>query len=327
MVVLFDLPYEPPESHKYSDLFKEVEFESERAVFNCLARLGHEPFYVGVFGDLPRLIGDLKKIEPHLVFNLTESFNGRREGAPSVASVLDLLKIPYSGTGALGLGLSQDKNLAKKILVHHHIRVPKWVASTIARPLKKISDFEFPAFVKPAKEEASEGIARDSFVENEKDCLDRIQFLHEKFESDVIIEEYISGRELYASVLGNKRLQVFPLRELNFKEFPEDLPKFATYKTKWDVAYRKKYGIKNEFAKNLSEEQIDKIQSIAKRAFEGLQLKGFARFDLRLSEAGELVLLEANPNPSLSPWDDFSRSAQEAGLSYDDLIEKIIDLI
>lgn len=325
VVILFDLAYEPPIDHDYKNLFKEISFESEKGVYDALKKLGFDPILVGVHDDIFRLTRELKRIEPDLIFNLTEAFSNRREGAPQLAGLLDLMEIPYTGTKSLGLGLAQDKNLAKKILVHHRIRVPKWITSYFRRPLKSIKSFEWPAFVKPTMEESSEGISRDSFVANEKDCLDRIRFLHEKYETDVIIEEFIDGRELYVSVIGNQRLQVLPIREISFKDYPEDLPKFATYKVKWDPEYRKRWGIRNTFAK-LTDEQTANIQAVVKRCFDALQLSGFARFDIRLKDDGEIVVLEANPNPSLSPWDDFAQSAQKAGFEYGQAVEKIIDL-
>ena len=142
----------------------------------------------------------------------------------------------------------------------------------------------------------------------------------------MIVEEFISGREFYASAVGSIRSQVFPIRELTFREFPEDAPRFATYKAKWDEDYRKKWGIRNESARGLSDELTKEIQTMAKKAFSVLGLSGYARFDLRLSDAGELVMLEANPNPSLGPEDDFIQSAQKAGFKYEQVIEKILDL-
>jgi len=326
VVVLFDLLQDPPLDHDYSDLFKDVAFESEKAVYDALKRLGYEANYLGLHDNLDRLIQELRAMQPDLIFNLTEAFNGRRDQSPQLAGLFELMNIPYTGTQSLGLDLAQDKDLAKKILAHHRIRIPKWVMSRHRRPLRSFKTFQFPAFVKLASEEASEGISRDSFVQTEAQCLQRVSFLHEKYAGDVIVEEYIDGREIYASVLGNKRLQVFPLREITFKQFPDDLPKFATYKTKWDEEYRKKWGIKNEFAEDVSEEALKQIHAVVKRSYEALQLKGYARFDLRLSEKGEVVVLEANPNPSLSPWDDFAKSVVKSGLSYDDLVAKLVEL-
>jgi len=326
MAIVFDTSFPPPADHDYSQFIKQDDWRSERFICRALEDLGHEAVLIGVFNDLERLILDLKRIEPHLVFNLTEAFNNRRDQVAQIAAVFELLEIPYTGTQSLGLYLCQDKGLSKKILAHHRIRVPRWVTSHLQKPLRGLKSFQYPAFVKPSKEEASEGISRDSFVENEKDCLERVRYLHERFKSDVMIEEFIPGREFYVSVLGGRRLQGFPIRELCFREFPEDVPKFATFKTKWDEPYRKKWGIRNEFARGLTEEQISEMHLICKKAFEFLHLSVFARFDLRLSEKGEIVMLEANPNPSLATWDDFVLSAEKSGLPFEGLIEKIVDL-
>ena len=317
---------EPPADHDYSSFAKDPAWESEFSVFAALEKLGWEPVLIGIYDDIFRLTRDLRRIDPEFIFNMSEAFQGRRDLAAQLAGLLELLKIPYTGAQSFSLGLCQDKNLSKKIMAHHHIRVPRWVTSHAKQPLRGLKTFAYPAFVKPAREEASEGISRESFVENEKDCLDRVRYLHERYRSDVVIEEFISGRELYASCLGEMRPKVFPIRELTFRQFPEDVPKFATFKTKWDEEYRKKWGIRNEFARNLSEDIQSKIEKTVKKAFSVLELSGFARFDLRLSETGEVVLLEANPNPSLGADDDFVLSAQKGGMDFISTIEKIVQI-
>lgn len=325
-VVLFDLSTTPPENHDYSDLLDDSAWESERAVAKALETLGYEPVMMGIFDDIYKLVLDLKALQPAVVFNMAEAFNKKRHLEPQIAAVLELLSIPYTGNDSLALSLCQDKNLCKKILAHHRIRVPKWLVSPAKRPLKKISRFRFPAFVKPASEEGSEGISLHSLVSNETDCLSRIAYLHEKYNCDVIIEEFISGREFYVGVLGLKRPEILPVRELCFNEFPDDAPKFATFKAKWDDDYRKKWGIRNEFARHLSESQMNSIHDICKRAFDILQLSGFARFDFRVAETGEIVLLEVNPNPSLGPDDDFALAAEKADYKYPELVQKIVEL-
>lgn len=326
IVILFDMATPPPENHDYSEYQKDVTWEAEQGLFKALKELGHEPIFLGVFDDAYRLVKDLNTLKPDLVFNQCCAFKGRRDYEAQVAAILELLEIPFTGTSSLGLSLCQDKNLSKKILAHHHIHVPQWVLSKRETPLRGLKNFSYPAFVKPSREEGSEGISLDSFVENEKDCLERVHFLHGRFKSDVIVEEFVPGREFYVSVMGAKRLTVLPIRELTFREYPEDAPRFATYKAKWDPDYRKRWGIKNEFAKGLSDAQTKEAERMVKKAFEVLELGGFARFDLRLSEQGELVMLEANPNPSLSPWDDFARSCEEAGMNFKSMVEKIIHL-
>lgn len=325
-IVLFDLPEPPPEDHDYSVYEKDAAWDHEIDVKRALQRLGYEVYLVGVFNDINQLIRDLDRIQPDLIFNMIESFRNERRFESQVVGLLELLRYPFTGASSFSLSLCRDKDLTKKILSHHRIKVPRWICSSASRPIRSVKNFQFPVFVKPVGQEASEGISKDSFAENEKDCLERVHFLHEKFKSDVLIEEFIEGREIYASVLGLKRLQVFPLRELIFREIPEGEPRFATYRIKWNEEYRKKLGVRNEFARDIEPQQEKKIQEIVKKAFKVLGLQGFARFDLRLKENGEVYLIEANPNPSIVGYDDFAASARKAEIPYDELIQKIIDM-
>jgi D-alanine-D-alanine ligase len=184
----------------------------------------------------------------------------------------------------------------------------------------------FPAFIKPLKLEASEGITQLSFAENEKDALDRARFIHDKLGTDAIIEEYIEGRELYVGVLGNERLTVFPPRELFFKNVPEGEPKFATFKAKWDDNYRKKWGIDTGPAKALPKELAREVVETCKKVYRTFQLRGYARMDLRVTPEGEIFFLEANPNPTIARDEDFAQAAEKGGVGYDELIARILQL-
>jgi D-alanine-D-alanine ligase len=180
--------------------------------------------------------------------------------------------------------------------------------------------------VKPLKEEASYGIAQASFVETDEQFRERVQFIHEKYDNDVIAEEYIEGRELYVSVFGNHRLQVLPVRELVFKEVPPDEPKIATYKAKWDEEYRKRWGLQNRFAENLDAALVREIEQTCKRIYRLLTIDGYARLDLRLTQNNEVYFIEANPNPILASDEDFAQSALKAGLAYPQLVERVVRL-
>jgi len=190
---------------------------------------------------------------------------------------------------------------------------------------RRLRRFVFPAFVKPVCEESSDGISRASFVRDEGEALERARFVHQKFECDALIEEYIEGRELYVSVLGNNRLQVFPPREIFFEQVPEDIPKFATFHAKWNRAYRKKWGIKNGAAKQLPEGVEDHLKKLSRKVYGLLKIRGFGRIDVRLTPNGEVYVIEANPNPSLAEDEDFAQSAANAGIGYDALIQEILD--
>lgn len=326
VMVLFDLtrPAEAGESFSPESL-REQEFKpTEADVLHSLCALGHSVETLGVFDDVVPIVEKVKSFDPDVVFNLTESFHDSRIHEPSIPALLNLLKVPYTGSGPDGLMLCKDKLLAKKVLAYHGVRVPRSVSSARSNPRRRLESIRFPAFVKPLGQESSDGISRSSFVRNEQEALDRARFLHESLASDALIEEYIDGRELYVSVLGNRRLTVFPAREIFFDKMPENTPKFATYNAKWNEAYREKWGIRNGAPAPLPEEIEQQLYTTARNIYRWLKIRGLGRIDFRLTPDGQLVFLEANPNPSLAEEDDFAQSALAAGLDYGALLQKIL---
>ncbi len=327
VLVLFDVarPAAPGETFSPRVLKEEEDKQTEADVLACLQRLGHEVETLAVFDDVVSIVEKIKAFAPDVVFNLTESFHSNRAHEPNIPALLELMRVRYTGAKPDGLILCKDKALAKKVLLYHRLRVPHFVISPESRPLKRLRRFVFPAFVKPVGEESSDGIAKASFAKSEEEALERARFIHEKFQCDALIEEYIEGRELYLSVLGNQKLSVFPPREIFFEQMPEDEPKFATFKAKWDNAYRKKWGIKNGPARELPTGLQEKLTRLARKVYRVLKIRGLGRIDVRLMANEEIVIIEANPNPSLARDEDFAQSAAAAGLDYDQLIQKILD--
>jgi D-alanine-D-alanine ligase len=296
---------------------------TEGHVYHTLVENGHQ-VYLGPIYKHPREILDLvDKVQPDLVWNFVETFHGHRYYESPVAGILELLKVPYTGCGLTALFLCQDKALSKKILKHHRVPVPPFVVSRKAQPLRKLAASLLPVLVKPLAEEGSVGISRDSFAENETQAMKRIRFLHERYDQDVIIEQFIEGREIYVGVLGDRRVQVLPARELKFSKVPEGEPTFASFKAKWDPDYRERWGIHNTFAEDLPEPTTREIPRIAKRVFRVLQMRGYGRIDMRLTPEGQLFVVEANPNPEIAMYEDYAEAARKAGISYNDLIERI----
>ena len=142
---------------------------------------------------------------------------------------------------------------------------------------------------------------------------------------DAIAEEYINGREFYVSVLGHKRIKVLPLREMKFGEFGDDEPRVATYKAKWDPEYREKWGIKNVFAGRLSDGVTERIEELCKKAYRALNMRCYARFDIRVTAENIIYIIEANANPSLDSYDEIAQSAEKAGISYNNLIKRFVN--
>lgn len=327
VLVVFDIARRAAADETFSprELKEQEDKETEADVLTCLKRLGHEVETLAVFDDVLPIVEKVKSFAPEVVFNLTESFHSDRAHEANIPALLELMKVRYTGARPEGLMLCKDKALAKKILAYHRVRVPHFVISPRERPLKRLRRFIYPAFVKPVGEESSDGISKASFAKSEEEALERARFVHEKFDCDALIEEYIDGRELYLSVMGNRKLNVFPPREIFFNEVPDDEPKFATFKAKWDDAYRKKWGIRNGAASELPAGLEEKLARLARKVYRVLKIRGLGRIDVRLTPDGDIAIIEANPNPSLARDDDFAQAASAAGLEYDVLIQKILD--
>jgi D-alanine-D-alanine ligase len=260
------------------------------------------------------------------LFNLVEQFRNNPGFDQNIVSFFEMQGLPFTGCGSSGLTLCKHKGISKKILHYHGIHVPDFLVIPRGQRVGKLTRPKFPLVVKPIKEEASYGISRASFVENADDLRERVSFIHDKYNSAAIAEEYIDGREIYASIMGNLRLKVFPIRELVFREVPPNEPKIATYKAKWDDEYRKRWGLTNQFADGLEAGLLKEIEDTCKRIYRLLTIEGYARIDLRLTSDNKLYFIEANPNPHLAADEDFAQSASKAGLPYSQLIDAITRL-
>lgn len=305
---------------------KTADWKTEAAVLAALKELGYPHEHLAIFDDLDLLRQKLQTFSPDVIFNLADQFRNNRALDQHIVSFLALQDIPFTGCGSSGLTLCKHKAISKKILSYHRIHTPEFVVIPRGRRIARPKRLRFPILVKPLMEEASYGISQASFVETDEQFRERVAFIHESVDNDVIAEEYIEGRELYVSMLGNHRLQVFPIRELVFREVPPDEPKIATYKAKWDEAYRKRWGLENRFAEGIDPAVLRRIEDTCRRIYHLLTIDGYARLDLRLNAANELYFIEANPNPILAPDEDFAESAKKAGVAYPQLIDRIARL-
>jgi D-alanine-D-alanine ligase len=184
----------------------------------------------------------------------------------------------------------------------------------------------FPVIVKSAVEHGSTGIAQASVVHDDDGLRERVEFVHRTLSTDVIVEQFIDGRELTVSVLGNERLQVFPPWELWFENLPERSEAIQTSRVKWDDAYAERIGTKTGRARNLSKDTEAELERIARRTYRALELSGFARIDLRMDAQERLYVIEANCNPDLTPGEDFPEAAKSAGIDYASLLQRILSL-
>ena len=301
-------------------------FQTEFDVREGLRALGHEVLMVGLTNELAPLRKALEEFEPHVVFNLLEEFGGEVIFDAHVVGYLELQRTPYTGCNPRGLLLARDKALSKKVLAYHRIQVPRFRVFPRYRKIRRPRQLEFPLIVKSLIEEGSYGIAQASVVSNDKALEDRVSFIHEKIRTDAVVEQYIPGRELYVSVLGNHRLQVLPTWELFLDKLPEDAPRIATRKVKWDLEYQDKYEVRIGRARKLTDELERHIGRLSRRICRRLGTDGYVRIDFRLADSGELYFLEANPNPDIAEGEEFASAALAAGIDYEALLQRIVNL-
>lgn len=317
----------PPDDLKAKDDPRMEKYRTEYDVKQALVALGHDVQVIGIYDDLSPIRKTAEEWKPHIVFNLLEDFAGISSFDYSVVSYLELMRLPYTGCAPRGLLLGRDKALSKKLLTFHHINVPQFMVFPAGRKPKRVGKkLQFPVIVKSLMEEGSVGIARASVVETETELLERVAFFHERTKGDAIAEEYIDGRELYVTVLGNHKLEILPIRELVFGEVAPGEPRVATYRVKWNENYRKRWGIEYQFARHLPNGIEEKIAKLCKRIYRTLHMNGYARIDLRLTPENELYVLEANPNPGIARDEDCALSAIKAGMTYEEFIQRLITL-
>jgi len=316
----------PPEDIKKDKTFHDEPWRTEQYVLSTLKKLGHEAKILGVRYDLGVIRNGVEEFKPDIIFNLLEEFHDQPLYDQNVVSYLELVPVPYTGCNPRGMVLARDKALTRKVLSYHRIPGPDFAVFNRGRKVKRPKKLALPLFVKSQIEEASLGISQASIVHTDSELEDRVKFMHERYRTDVIVEEYIEGRELYVGILGDERLTVLPIWELLFERMPDDVPHIATRKAKWDPEYQKRHGIVSREAEGLTPELKHRIVNACKRTYRALGLSGYARIDLRLKENGEVFVIEANPNPEIAYMEDFADSAQAYGLSYEDLIQRILSL-
>jgi len=299
--------------------------EAEYDVARALLANGHDVSMVGIGAELGPLLERLAAFGPKLVFNGCEAFRGNARHEYAIAAVLEMHGYAHTGSPPTALLVARNKSLTKKVLAYHGIRVPAFAEFHPGDELVRPSELRFPLIVKPLLEDASVGIAQASVVENDDTLAERVRFIHEKFTQAAIVEELVEGRELYAGLIGNDKVEVLPLVELTFGEPDTSEHRIATYKAKWDEDYRKRKKIRNVFAKGLPDELTNKISDICTTAFHALWLQDYGRVDLRLAHDDEVYVLEVNPNPFLAVENEMADAAEKAGLKYNDFVQRIVD--
>ena len=314
----------PPEEAT-PDEVQHAPWKMEYGIIKTLRSLGHTAIPLAVESDLGVIRKAIDEEKPQIAFNCLEGFDEVATWDANVVGYLEMLKLPYTGCNSRGMLLGRDKSLTKTLLSYHRIPVPRFLIVPRGRKVRRPKRLAFPLFVKSLTMDSSIGISQASVVETDAKLQERVTFIHESIGTDALVEQYIEGRELYVGILGNQRLQALPVWELSFAKMPEESQKIATERLKWSLAYQKKHGI-DSGAAELEPASALAMQELCKRSYKILMMSGCARLDLRLSPEGRAYVIEANPNPQLSPDEDFAQAAMAAGIKYEELIQRLLSL-
>jgi len=315
----------PPDSLEGLSEKQIYERKTEWDVFNAIRQNGHELRPLGVKNELAPLREQIETWKPDIVFNLLDEFHGQTVYCQNVASFLELMRVPYTGCNPRGMMLSQGKDLSKKLLKYHRIPTPAFAVFPRGRKVKRPGRLAFPLIVKSTTEDSSFGIAQASVVESDEKLEERVHYIHDAIGTAAIAEQYIHGRELYVGVVGNERLTVLPVWELEFNGLPARALPIATENVKHNLDYQKKRGI-TQRAADLSPQLSARIRDYVRRICRILELDGYNRIDFRLGTDGVPYFIEANPNPDIAESEELAQSAIHDGLTYPELINRMLAL-
>jgi D-alanine-D-alanine ligase len=294
-------------------------------VASALRKKKHRVSIFGAHDDLKKLVSGISRRQPDLVFNLAETFGESLNGDSGVAAVLDLLGIHYTGGGPGELYLRQDKGLAKKVLAFDGVQYPHFAIFGKDSDLESAGQLHMPLFVKPLTADASIGIDGDSLVRDAISLMKRVVMIHEKVGDSALVEEYIEGREFYVGVLGNREPIAFPPVEMDFSGLPDGLPHIAGTKAKWKKNSVEYKGTKSVLA-DVPDELRAKLQKAALDAYRALRVRDYGRVDLRLTDTGEIYVIEVNASCYLEENSELAMGAKAAGIEFPELVQRIVDL-
>src|SRR5690606_4584729 len=292
----------------------------------ALESRGHRTSILTIRNDVAELVEGLKKRKPQMVFNLVESFGDDiLGGTMGVAGVLDLMQLPYAGGGPGELFLQEDKALAKKLLAFERIPYPDFATFAPNADFETGGNLRMPLFVKPLRMDASIGIDERSLVHNAQQLMERVLHIQKTWGDAALAEEYIEGREFYIGVLGNQQPTAFPPVEIDFSGLKTGALRVMDSLAKFDETSDRFQGTKAIIA-DLEPEVRARLQKVSIEAYRALRVRDYGRIDLRLTDTGEIYVIEVNANCYLEQTSEYASAAAAHGIEYPDLLNRIAEL-
>ena len=303
--------------------------ENIAIIYNIIDETAQNTDWEQVNHSPEHFMRSLTEIKPKWVFNRCEDVDNNNWGEIYIAGILELMNIPYTGSGPLCLAIALDKAKAKDIMSSNGIPNPRYQVffpeeDGRQRPHSPGSDLSFPLIVKPLYEDGSYGIDSGSVVFNEEELKSKLIWLFNEYREPAIVEEYIQGREFNVSLLGNgKQPSVLPYSEIDYSTMPSGIPRICSYNAKWDketVEYKNTVPV---CPVSLPEEIAEKINNICRQVYKIFGCRDYARVDIRLDKQNRPFVIDVNPNPCISPDSGFARSGKAAGMDYKELMCRI----
>ncbi len=307
------------------DLSEVGVLQEKEDIARALQALGHKTLIFNVDEDILRLVNFLKDEQPDVIFNLCESIGNISSHEMHVVGIYELMRIPYTGSDPLTLGLALNKVRVKEILLHHGLPTPRF--QLVRSPVRISIDenMKYPLIVKPSREDASIGIETASVVSTPAELKKRVRSVFEQFDQPALVEEYVDGRELNVAILGNRKPTVFPISEIDMSTLPKEYHRIITYNAKWMKGTEEYKHTRGVCPALLPPELEAGLKEMALKAYQFLGCRDYARVDFRLSKDHRPYILEVNPNPDISDDAGFARSAAACGFAFDDLVGKIVE--
>lgn len=298
--------------------------EEYSAIAKALAKEGFDVRLFNVKENIHRLTSLLRRQPPDVIFNLVEFFHDSQFLEASVAGLLDLYDIPYTGSSMISLALCLRKGFTKQLLHINGVPTPKF--KILFHPaVPKRHGLKYPLIVKPAREDASSGVDKFSVVNTYEALRERVASLFKEFPPPILVEEFIEGRELHVSILGNDPPKILPAIEYDFSGLPDEHPSIITYDAKWNPLDESFHRIHAVCPAVLTKREQKKVEAVSLAAYDIMECRDYARLDLRLSTTGNVYVLEVNPNPDLTEGVSFMESAEKAGMTFSETLAFIVE--
>lgn len=294
-----------------------AEFDHPSTINIIASAIKSQGFKVKKIGNVDLLMENLDKLDVDIVFNISEGLTGRNRES-QVPILLEMKGVPFVGADALSLGVSLDKIMAKKIFMAEGIPTPKFFEVKPGDSLINMDHLKFPLIVKPRFEGSSKGLSEASRVSSLDELKKQVEYVITIYKQPALVEEFIRGEEFTVALIGNDPVEVMPIVQIKIEGKLNLDDKFYTF------GHIKSDALEYVCPASINEKLKNRIEELALKTYNAIECRDFGRVDFRVDEKGNVFVLEINPLPSLSSADVFMVIAKKVGISYDEIIGKIL---